>query len=103
RHALGVLERQVREGTHQRWQRLVLARADHPARRGERARIARERSRRAAEGVASELVEQNDLRQRRPRRVAPRLQLPAQGPLDERAEAIANARVEGRVLAEPGL
>ena len=45
RQPFGMLEGQVDEAAHERRQRLVLARADHAARRGERARVAGERSR----------------------------------------------------------
>src|SRR5436190_13414586 len=103
RQPLGVLEGQVDERAHERRQRLVLARADHPARRGEGACIACKRPRAAAKSIAGELVEQEDLRQRRARLVAPGLELAAQRPLDERAEVLANGGVESRVLHEPGL
>ena len=104
RQALGVLERQVDEGAHERRQRFVLARADHPARRGERARIAGERARRAAKRIARELVEQEDLRERRSAASRP---TPSSSPRRarsiERAEALADRGVERVVLREPRL
>ena len=64
RQALGVFEGQVGEGALLRRQCLVLACRHHRLRRGERARVAGEGARRAAPGVAGELVEQDDLCER---------------------------------------
>jgi hypothetical protein len=75
--------------------------ADHGARGSEAAGVAGEGTGRVAKDVARELVEDEDLGERALRVGGPRREFAAQRPLDQGPEALADRRVERRILAEP--
>src|SRR4051812_24492954 len=96
-----MLEREVDEAALERREREILLPANPRARRIEGARVAGEGARGVAEGVARELVEQEDARERALGSRGPCVELAAQRALDERAEARGDLRIERRVLAPP--
>jgi hypothetical protein len=94
-------EGQVEEEPHLHRQRAVMPCPDRRRRRLARGLVARIHARRAAEGVARELVEQDDEGERARRRVAPMREPPARRGLVPCQEAVPEQRVEGIVLREP--
>jgi hypothetical protein len=101
RDALGMFERQVDEGALLGRERFVLARAHHRGRGAQRARITGERARRVAQGVAGELVEQQDVGERAVRLGCPADELAAQRTFDQRGETLGDVAVGRRALLEP--
>jgi hypothetical protein len=98
-----VLERDVEEPALDRGELPVEAARERSPGDLPRARVARERARRAAEEVSRQLVEEDLERDRALRRLLPGGEVSAERALDERREAPAAFRVEGRVLREPAL
>jgi NAD(P)-dependent dehydrogenase (short-subunit alcohol dehydrogenase family) len=90
----------VGEGLLRRGQGAVLAGAHELLRQAQRLRVLREGTRCVAPDVAGELVQHDDLGQPPFGRCPPGLQFSNNGRLQRGAEALADGRIEGRVLGK---
>ena len=97
----GVPERQIEESLQLRGDDAVVACVDRGIGELARRRVGRVHARRAAKGIARELVEQNHECERAGGRRVPAVELAARGRLVQWQEALAKAPIERVVLGEP--